>query len=122
MPESLVTTCAYIGALTGAYLAAVFAFAPDRALAQATHRLDALPKVMINRYLAFALFALAAALSGDMAVIGICFVILAVPGLGDTLIYARAGHPFAKHLAAGLGALFVSALAFAANLSAPGVL
>jgi hypothetical protein len=70
---------------------------------------------MVNRYATFALFALAAALSGDMTVIAVVFAILAVPGLGDTLIYARAGHPFAKHLAAGLAALFVSLLALLAG-------
>jgi len=115
MGQGAVITLAGIGALIPAYIAAVFALAPaDRALAQATHRLDALPHVMVNRYATFALFAAAAALSGDMRVIAVTFAILAVPGLGDTLIYARAGHPFVKHLAAGLGALTVSALALAA--------
>lgn len=117
MAQATVITLASIGALIPAYLAAVFALVPaDRALAQATHRLDALPRVMVNRYATFALFAAAAALSGDMTVIAATFAILAVPGLGDTLIYARAGHSYVKHLAAGLGALSVSALAlFAAS-------
>jgi len=117
MGQATVITLASIGALIPAYLAVVFALVPaDRALAQATHRLDALPRVMVNRYATFALFAGAAALSGDMTVIAATFAILAVPGLGDTLIYARAGHSYVKHLAAGLGALIVSALAlFAAS-------
>ncbi|PWR00819.1 hypothetical protein DKT77_20005 [Meridianimarinicoccus roseus] len=122
MLETVVITFAGIGALIPTYLAAVFALAPDRALAQATHRADALPRVMVNRYASFALFALAAALSGDMAIVAVVFAILAVPGLGDTLIYARAGHPYAKHLAAGIGALLVSALAFAAAQTPTGVL
>ena len=122
MLEPTVITLAGIGALIPAYLAAVFALAPTRALAQATHRLEQLPCVMVNRYAAFALFALAAALSGDMTVIAIAFAILAVPGFGDTLIYARAGHPFVKHLSAGLAALFVSLLAFAAAQTSSGVL
>jgi hypothetical protein len=115
MAQGTVITLAGIGALIPAYIAAVFAFAPaDRALAQATHRLDALPRVMVNRYATFALFAAAAALSGDMRLIAVTFAILAVPGLGDTLIYARTGHSYVKHLAAGLGALGVSACALAA--------
>ena len=115
MGQATVITLAAIGALIPAYLAAVFALAPaERALAQATHRLERLPTVMADRYATFALFAAAAALSGDMTVIGVTFAILAVPGLADTLIYARAGHSYVKHLAAGLGALIVSALALSA--------
>ena len=115
MGQATVITLAAIGALIPAYLAAVFGLAPaERALAQATHRAEALPLVMVNRYATFALFASAAALSGDMTVIAATFAILAVPGLGDTLIYARAGHSYVKHLAAGLGALIVSALALSA--------
>ncbi len=111
---SAVTTLALIGAMIPAYIGVLFAFDPVKALPQATHRLEQLPLVMVDRYAAFALFALAAAWSGDMRVIAATFAILAVPGLGDAFIYARAGHPFRKHLAAGLAALFVSALAFAA--------
>ncbi|MGS4944295.1 hypothetical protein ACVDG3_02350 [Meridianimarinicoccus sp. RP-17] len=115
MGQGTIITLAWVGALIPAYIAAVFALAPaERALAQATHRLDALPRVMVNRYATFALFAAVAALSGDMTIIAVTFAILAVPGLGDTLIYARAGHPYVKHLAAGLGALLLSALAFLA--------
>ena len=115
MGQGTVITLAAIGALIPAYLAAVFGLAPaERALAQATHRAEQLPRVMVNRYASFALFAAAAALSGDMAVTAATFAILAVPGLGDTLIYARAGHSYVKHLAAGLCALIVSALALSA--------
>ena len=49
-----------------------------------------------------------------MVVIAAAFAILAVPGLGDTLIYARAGHSYVKHLAAGVGALIISVLALSA--------
>jgi hypothetical protein len=112
MAQGTVITLAGIGALIPAYIAAVFALAPaDVALAQATHRRDELPRVMVNRYATFALFGGAAALSGDMMIISATFAILSVPGLGDTLIYARRGHSYVKHLAAGLGALLVSALA-----------
>lgn len=122
MMQSTVITLAGIGALIPAYLAAVFAFAPGRAFEQSTHRPELLPNVMVNRYATFALFALAAALSGNMNIIAFVFAILAVPGLGDTLIYARAGHPYAKHLAAGLGALLVSGLAIAVAQTSTGVL
>ena len=111
MLPGAVTTLAVIGGLILAYLGALFALAPDRALPQATHRRELLPQVMVDRYAAFALFALAAAVSGDMRIVAVTFAILAVPGLGDAVIYARAGHSFHKHLAAGIGALIVSALA-----------
>ena len=114
MAETAVITLALIGAMIPTYIGALFALDPVRALPQATHRLELLPRVMADRYAAFALFALAAAWSGDMRIIAVTFAILAVPGLGDAVIYARAGHSFRKHLAAGLAALFVSALAFAA--------
>jgi hypothetical protein len=113
-----VTTCAGIGALIPAYIGLLFWRDPQRAMVQATHRSDQLPMVMVDRYAAFALFAAAAALSGSMPVIAVTFAILAVPGLCDAVIYARAGYPFAKHLAAGVAALFVAVLAgVAAQLS-----
>jgi len=109
-----VITLAAIGALIPAYIGVLFWLNPRRGMAQATHRPAQLPLVMVDRYAALALFAAAAAVSGDMRVIAVTFAILAVPGLGDALIYARAGYSYHKHLAAGIGALVVSALALAA--------
>jgi hypothetical protein len=114
MLQTVVITLAVIGALLPAYIGALFALSPVRALPQATHRLEQLPLVMVDRYAAFALFALAAALSGDMRIVAVTFAILAVPGFGDAIIYARAGYSYQKHLAAGIGALVVSALALVA--------
>lgn len=114
MAGDVVITLALIGAMIPAYIGLLFALDPVRALPQATHRIELLPLVMVDRYVAFALFALAAALSGEMAIIAVTFAILAVPGLGDAFLYARAGHSYRKHLAAGLAALLVSALALAA--------
>jgi hypothetical protein len=117
MAVSVVITLALIGAMIPAYIGLLFALSPAKALPQATHRLELLPLVMADRYAAFALFALAAALSGRMTVVAVTFAILAVPGLGDAVIYARAGHSYRKHLAAGLGALLVSVLALAATMN-----
>lgn len=114
MAGDVVITLALIGAMIPAYIGLLFALDPVKALPQATHRIELLPLVMVDRYAAFALFALAAALSGEMAIIAVTFAILAVPGLGDAFLYARAGHSYRKHLAAGLAALLVSALALAA--------
>jgi len=109
-------TCAVIGAMVAAYLAAVFAFAPaEVAYAQATHRADQMPMVMAGRYVTFGLFAAAAAASRDPRIIAATFAILAVPALWDTLLYAGIGESFVKHLAAGLAALIVSALGLAAH-------
>jgi len=116
----VIVTLAAIGGMIPAYIALLFWKNPARGMGQATHRMEQLPLVMIDRYVAFALFAIAAALSGDMSIIAVTFAILAVPGLGDALIYARAGHSYYKHLAAGIGALLVSvaALSLAATSGA----
>lgn len=101
-------------------LAVVFLRDPERGMVMATHRAEFLPQVMADRYLAFFLMAMAATLYRDMAVIAFLFAMFAVMAFGDALIYARAGHRYALHLASGLGATVVALTALLA-LSGSGV-
>lgn len=118
MLATVAITAAWGGALVTAYLAAVFLVAaPDRALAQATHRAELLPRVMGNRYATFSILSLASAIAGNPLIIAVSFATLAFPAVCDTILYARAGHPYSKHLVAAVAALAVSALALAAARS-----
>lgn len=99
------------GALVTGFLAVIFWRDPETGMAAATHRPEQLPKVMVDRYVAFAFLALAAAWYGDPAVIAGLFVAFAFMGLADGVIYARAGHPHIKHTAAGVAATIVAVIA-----------
>lgn len=106
-------------ALGGAVVTGILAFAfwrdPEAGMAAATHRPEKLPLVMIDRYVAFTFLALAAAWHGDAGVIAVLFVAFAFMGLADAVIYARSGHPFIKHAAAGVAALIVATVAMLAE-------
>ncbi|WP_101068276.1 hypothetical protein [Roseovarius salinarum] len=110
---SLATALAGIGAAVMAVLALLFWRDPAQAMRLTTHRAEALPQVMVDRYAAFGVLAVGAALSGDPVVIAWLFSAFALMGFADAWIYARAGYAFAKHLAAGVAALVVVAVALA---------
>lgn len=95
------------GILVTGLLAVVFLRDPVSGLAQTTHRLEQLPQVMTDRYIAFAGLALFATLYGDLKVIAALFAAFAFMGFADAFIYHRAGHPTAKHMAAGAAATLV---------------
>ena len=99
------------GAVVTGFLAFIFWRDPQQGMAMATHRAEKLPLVMIDRYVAFAFLALAAAWHGDPGVIAGLFVAFAFMGLADAVIYARDGFPYIKHAAAGVAALIVAAVA-----------
>lgn len=99
------------GAVVTGVLALIFWRDPEAGMAAATHRPEKLPLVMIDRYVAFTFLALAAAWHGDAGVIAVLFVAFAFMGLADAVIYARAGHPFIKHAAAGVAAFLVAIVA-----------
>ncbi len=99
--------------VTGGF-ALLFLYDPDLAMKQTTHLSDKLPQVMTGRYAAFALLALGATLYRDLKVIAGLFAVFAFLGFADALIYATGAHPFAKHLAAGVAASIVVAVALLA--------
>ncbi|WP_135503454.1 hypothetical protein [Roseovarius aestuariivivens] len=100
-----------IGALSFAVLAVLYMRDAAEGLSFSGHRMEKLPEVMTDRYVAFALLTLFAALYGDLAVIAALFGVFAFMGLADAWIYARGGFGYAKHLAAGASAIFVMGLA-----------
>ena len=84
--------------LTVVYLAAIFWIAPERGMNFATHRLEGLPQVMVNRYFVIFMMMGGALFYGQPEVVAFVF---AVTGLGpahDAWIYYRLGKPFQKHL------------------------
>jgi hypothetical protein len=95
-------------------LAALYAVNPALGLAKTAHHGAELPRVMGDRYLAFAVLALGAAWHGDPVVIAFLFAVFALMGLADAAIYARAGKPFWPHLAAGAVSAGLSLVAFLA--------
>ena len=78
---------------------------PVRGLAALTHRVERLPLVLADRYLAFAGLTLAATVLGDVRALFALMLALAFMGLADGLIYARAGLPHAKHTLSGVVSL-----------------
>ena len=82
-----------------------------------THHMEQLPQVMLDRYIAFFGFSLFVALYGDLTVLAAWAAVLAFMACADTVIYARIGKPFARHLSAGIAALVVLAVALIAMIS-----
>ena len=95
-------------------LAVLFLRDPVKGLAQTTHRLADLPKVMADRYVAFTALAAGATLYRDLKVIAFLFAVFAFMAFADAWIYARQGHATSKHLTAGIAAALVCAVALAA--------
>jgi hypothetical protein len=94
----------------GTALVLTFAYAfysdEEKAFALSTHRREKLPLVMVDRYIAMAVIQLGLILFGSLEMVAVFCVAGAVMGLGDGLIYARAGHTHIKHTASGLFAVF----------------
>lgn len=89
------------GVLTGV-LALAFYRDPVKGMAEATHRPEQLPLVMIDRYIAVTIIQIGLFFFGSLEMVAVFCVAGAVMGLGDGLIYARAGHPSAKHTSSGI--------------------
>lgn len=108
---------AWVGvAITGA-IALICLPNPERGLALMTHRMEQFPQVMLDRYIAFFGFSLFVALYGDLNVFAAWAVVLAFMAFADTVIYARIGKPFVKHLSAGIAALVVLGITLIAMIS-----
>jgi hypothetical protein len=100
--------------LTG-WLAAIFVVDPVRGMARVSHRLEDLPKVMADRYIAFMALAAGATWYGDLAVIAYLFAVFAFMALADAVIYVRVNKPFLPHLLAGIAAACVALVALFAQ-------
>ncbi|MDF1727123.1 MAG: hypothetical protein P1U53_05160 [Sulfitobacter sp.] len=94
-----------VGALMVWSLAWAFYSDPVKGMASATHRPEKLPLVLVDRYIAVGLIQLGLIFFGSLEMVAVFCVAGAVMGLGDGLIYARAGHPHAKHTMSGVLAL-----------------
>ena len=103
------------GVVVPGALGVMFLRDPAKGMAFATHRLENLPQVMADRYVALVALGLGATCYGDMKVIAFLFAVFAFLGFADAVIYARAGTPFSKHLMAGVAATVVVVVALAAN-------
>jgi hypothetical protein len=90
---------------------------PALGFEQTGHRAEQLPAVMADRYFAFALIGVFAALYGDPNVVMIFFAACAVMAFVDALIYRRAGQAIAKHVIAGVLSLVALAVTCAASLT-----
>jgi len=100
------------GGVSLAVLGLAFLRDPHLGLRLSTHRAGQLPHVMANRYLALGALAILAMMHGDAMVIAALFGVLGLMGLHDAFIYARAGHGWGRHAAAGCAALGVAGLAW----------
>lgn len=112
----LAQIAAVIGGLVTLYLAIDFARDPEGAMRRATHRPELLPQVMVGRYLAFTALAAGAAAYGDPWPILYLFAVFAGVSFYDAWLYAREGHAWAPHAAAGSACFVTIGLAAAALL------
>jgi hypothetical protein len=74
-------------------------------MAEATHRPEQLPLVMIDRYLAVTVIQIGLFFFGSLEMVAVFCVAGMIMGFGDGLIYSRAGHPHMKHTSSGILAL-----------------
>ncbi|MEM8577665.1 MAG: DUF4267 domain-containing protein [Pseudomonadota bacterium] len=94
-----------IGILIVLPLAYLFATNEARAFEVSTHRPEKLPKVMVDRYVAIAVIQLGLIFFGNLEMVAVFCVAAMIMGLGDGLIYKRAGLPHWNHTQSGLIAL-----------------
>ncbi|MEO0939630.1 MAG: hypothetical protein AAFY38_15860 [Pseudomonadota bacterium] len=94
-----------VGILIVMPLALAFARDPQKGFEMSTHRHEQLPYVMVDRYLGIAVIQLGLIFFGNLEMVAVFCVAGAIMGLGDGLIYARAGHPHIKHTISGLIAI-----------------
>ena len=116
MSEALaVALVGWTAVLVTAGLTLLVAADPGRGLAALTHRPEFLPQVMAVRYAGHALLALGGALLAEPDVMLALMLAFALISIGDTIIYARAGHRVAPHAIAGAASLAAIALLLTAQ-------
>jgi hypothetical protein len=108
---------AWFAVVITAGIAAVCIPDPRAGMRRLDHILSALPHVMLGRYLAITGFTAFVAVLGDLRVMAAWAVALSFMAFADTVIYARLGKPYMKHLTAGLAACAVLAVVLAAMIS-----
>lgn len=104
----------YLALFTAGFLmllGVIFTVAPARGLAMTKHRAENLPSIMAGRYFFMVLVAVGVALTGTAQQLGFVFLGLAGVAFFDAAVYAKAKTATAPHLAAGVGALIVAAIA-----------
>jgi hypothetical protein len=111
---STATAMAWFGVAVTGGIAGLCVRDPVAGLAFLTHRLEQLPQVMTDRYVALFGFSLFATLYGDVTVLAAWSLVLAFLALADAVIYARLGKPYMKHLSGGVAALVAFAVFLAA--------
>jgi hypothetical protein len=94
-----------VGAVMVLSLAWVFYKDPVKGMAEATHRPEQLPLVMIDRYVAVAVIQIGLVLFGSLEMVAVFCIAGMIMGFGDGFIYQRAGHPHMKHTVSGVLAL-----------------
>ncbi len=111
---SAATAMAWFGVAVTGGIAALCLRDPVAGLAFLTHRIEQLPHVMTDRYVALFGFSLFATLYGDLNVLIAWSLFLAFLAIADAAIYARLGKPYMKHLSSGVAALVAFAVFVAA--------
>ncbi|HMO09353.1 MAG TPA: hypothetical protein PKD10_17165 [Paracoccaceae bacterium] len=101
--------------LTGGF-GLLFALDPGRGMAAASHRPAQLPLVMSDRYIGTAFLLLGVILWGDWWLLAWFTGVVGVAGLGDVLIYRRAGLPAGPHMIAAALYLTAAGLALSAHM------
>lgn len=80
------------------YLGVSFWRAPEKAMAFATHRIEGLPQVMVNRYFIIAMMMGGSLVYGRPEVIAFSFAVTGIGPLHDAWVYYRLGTSYQKHL------------------------
>lgn len=107
--------CGWIGLVLMLILSFAFWRGPETGFRVSTHRLEQLPSVMADRYMAFALLIAFMLWYGDLTVLAAFFAIGAFMGLADGFIYGRRKLPHWKHTSSGLLSLFACAVTMVAR-------
>lgn len=80
------------------YLGTIFWLTPEKGLAFATHTVDGLPQVMVNRYFVIAMMMGGSLVYGRPEVVAFSFAVTGVGPLHDAWVYKRLGTSYQKHL------------------------
>jgi hypothetical protein len=103
-------------ALTGGF-GVLFALNPAKGMAAASHWPEQLPLVMSDRYIGTAFLLLGVLIFADWRMLAWFSAVVGIAGMGDVLIYARAGRPILPHLIAALLYGAAATLAYLAYLN-----
>jgi hypothetical protein len=99
------------------YLCVSFWIAPEKGMAFATHRIEGLPQVMVNRYFVIAMMMGGSLIYGRLDVIAYVFAVTGVGPLHDAWVYYRLGTSYKKHLLPAALSAVVATWAFTIHLN-----